>query len=237
MIGRADGEPPWRSASALVFVDDLDDPVPSPEDAHHLRRVLRLRRGSPVCLSDGRDAVRLGVIGDAGEIVEVGPTVAIPPVLDPVTVGVVPPKGERLEWLAGRLCELGVDRILLLESDRSVVRWDDVRWSRAADRLARTIRATAGQCRRPRWPLVDRGSLGDLLHRGVPIADLHGRLPTVSDAALLVGPEGGWSDAERAAAERSGGAVCLAADVLRVETAAVAAASALAVARLARSRA
>jgi RsmE family RNA methyltransferase len=66
----------------------------------------------------------------------------------------------------------------------------------------------------------------------VPVADLDGRPPDSGDRELLVGPAGGWSEAERALADAGGGRVQLAADVLRVETAAVAAASALALARL-----
>ncbi len=226
---------PWRVAAALVFVEDVEGPELTPDDTHHLQRVLRLRPGSPIVLSDGRDRVRPASLGDRGALDDLGDIEVLPPVDDPVTVGVAPPKGERLEWLVGRLCELGVDSIQVLTADRSVVRWDGDRWERAADRLRRVVRSAASQCRRPRLPVVVRADLEDLLREGVPVADLEGRLPGPSDRHLLIGPEGGWSERERDLAVRGGGRVRLAGDVLRVETAAVAAASTLGLARLRRS--
>jgi len=223
---------PWRSAAALVFVEDVASPELSAEDAHHLSRVLRLRPGSELCLSDGVGSVRSAELGDRGTLAGLGDVQGAPPTTDGVTVGVVPPKGERLEWLVGRLCELGVDRISLLESERSVVRWDEARWGRAEERLRRVVRSASAQSRRPRWPELERADLRSRLAAGVPVADLDGRPPDAGDRELLVGPEGGWSEAERALADAGGGRVQLAADVLRVETAAVAAASALALARL-----
>ena len=50
--------PALRASAAHVFVDSLDAPVPSDDDAHHLFRVLRLRDGEVVTVSDGNGSWR-----------------------------------------------------------------------------------------------------------------------------------------------------------------------------------
>ena len=224
---------PWRTAAALVYVDDLDVTELDRDDDHHLRRVLRLRPGAEVCVSDGRGGVRTALLTEPGRVEWTGGVRRIDPPVEPVTVGVAPPKGDRLDLLVAKTCELGVDRIVLFAAERSVVRWDTERAGRAVERLGRVVRAAGAQSRRIHLPEVTVGDLGELLAAGAPVADLEGRAPAPGDRILLVGPEGGWSDTERAAADAGGGRVRLAADVLRVETAAIAAAVALSLARTA----
>ena len=48
-----------RRSAAHVFVTDIVDPVLDDDDAHHLTRVLRLRAGQKVSVSDGRGAWRI----------------------------------------------------------------------------------------------------------------------------------------------------------------------------------
>ena len=59
-----------------AFVDDLDRPVLTPGDEHHLARVLRLRPGDPLTVSDGRGAWRPARFGAPPE--PDGPIVAVP---------------------------------------------------------------------------------------------------------------------------------------------------------------
>ncbi|MFZ4431980.1 MAG: 16S rRNA (uracil(1498)-N(3))-methyltransferase [Microthrixaceae bacterium] len=222
---------PWRSAAALVYVDDLDADELGREDDHHLRRVLRLRPGDELCLCDGSGSIRPAVLADQGRLDLAGDVERVAPPPYPITVGVAPPKGDRLDLLVAKTCELGVDRIVLFAAERSVVRWDAGRTERALERLGRVVRAAGAQSRRTHLPELAIEDLGALLAAGAPIADLDGRPPASGDRTLLVGPEGGWSDEERAAADAGGGRVRLAADVLRVETAAIASAVALGLAR------
>jgi len=223
---------PWRTADALVYVVDVAAPVLDDAEAHHLRRVLRLRPGAAICVSDGHSAARSCALGADGAVEVAGEAIALAAASpeDAITVGVVPPKGDRLDLVVAKLTELGVDRILLLDSERAVVRWNDERADRALERLGRVARSAGAQSRRPRLPAIELGDLAALLADGVPIADLEGRPPAVDDRILLVGPEGGWTDAERAAADAPGGGgrVRLARGVLRVETAAIAAAAVMA---------
>ncbi len=223
---------PWRTADALVYVGSLEVPELSGDDAHHLRRVLRLRPGAEVCLGDGRGGVRAARLGEGSELVLTGPALRLPAPSVTVTIGVAPPKGDRLDLLVAKACELGVDRIVLFEAQRSVVRWDAGRAAGALERLARVVRAAGAQSRRPRLPDLEVGDLSELIDRGAPLADLEGRAPAAEDRILLVGPEGGWTEDERRAADARGGRVRLAAGVLRTETAAIAAATVLGLARL-----
>jgi 16S rRNA (uracil1498-N3)-methyltransferase len=227
-------------AAALVYVTDLARPTADPDDAHHLTRVLRLRRGEPVVAADGRGHWRLcryrGAGAGAGpgapepestDLLEAdGPVTVSPRVKPPVTVGFVPVKGERPEWVVQKLTETGVDRIAVLRSARAVVRWEGDRGQRSMERLRRVVREAGAQSRNPWLPeLVGLLDLADLAGAVAPaplaLAHPGGDPPSVAMPALAVGPEGGWDDAELA----PGGypVVGLGPGILRAETAAVAA--------------
>lgn len=226
----AAGDRPWRSAATQVFVADLDTPELSDEDAHHLQRVLRVGPGELVCAADGHGGWRLchlerGELSPAGDV---GHLVRPAPVL---TVGFAPVKGGRPEWAVQKLTEVGIDRIVLLQTDRTVVRWDEDRARRHLARLSRVAREAAQQCRRLWLPELDMMPLGRVDVAAV-LADAGGRPLDPSDHTVVVGPEGGWSREERAGRD----VVALADHVLRSETAAVVAGAAMTSLRLGLSR-
>ncbi|HTT86448.1 MAG TPA: RsmE family RNA methyltransferase [Acidimicrobiales bacterium] len=228
------GHPASVGAAALVYVPDLDHPVPDPEDAHHLTRVLRLRAGEPVVTGDGAGRWRLcryrggrgpGAVAPE-ELLEVdGPLSVLPRAAPPVTVGFVPAKGDRPEWVVQKLTEAGVDRVVVLRSVRAVVRWEGERQARSIERLRRVAREAAAQSRCAWLPevagVLDLAALAALV-APVPLALAHpgGDPPSVAMPAMAVGPEGGWDDSELA----PGGyrVVGLGPGILRSETAAVA---------------
>jgi len=230
--GPGPGAWPPASAAAQVFVADLDAPVLGAPDAHHLTRVLRLRPGEQVVAADGEGgwrSCRYALAGTTPTLDPDGPRCRQPPAGAPVTIGFVPVKGERPEWVVQKLTELGVDRIAVLRSRRSVVQWEGDRRDRALERLRRVAREAAAQSRRARLPEVtDAGGLGALAVAVAPaplaLADRTGVAPTPAVRALAVGPEGGWSDDER---EGAALLVRLGPGVLRAETAAVSAAAVL----------
>ncbi|MFP4512103.1 MAG: RsmE family RNA methyltransferase [Acidimicrobiales bacterium] len=201
-----------------VFVDDLDAPVLGADDRHHLERVLRVRDGDPLTVSDGVGGWRVCRFGDPLEPVgAVGHERAPVPEL---AVGFVPVKGDRPEWVVQKLTELGIDHIVVMASDRSVVRWDGERGVRHVERLRKVAREAAMQCRRCRLPRIDgvvpvTELAGD---PGVVRAEVGGAEPSLDHRLVLIGPEGGWSDPER---ELVPATVGLADHVLRAETAAV----------------
>jgi 16S rRNA (uracil1498-N3)-methyltransferase len=226
----------------MVYVDDLERPTPEAEDAHHLTRVLRLRPGEPVVAGDGQGGWRLcryrGSRSGSGSgsapgtdpggpgLLEVdGPVTVVGRPEPAVTVGFVPVKGDRPEWVVQKLTETGVDRIAVLRSARAVVRWEGEREVRAMGRLRRVAREAAGQSRAPWLPEVVgvldlAGLAGAVAPAGLALAHPGGDPPSVTVPALAVGPEGGWDDSELA----PGGfpVVGLGPSILRAETAALA---------------
>ena len=222
------------SAAAHVFVADLDDPVIDDADRHHLERVLRLRAGETVTVSDGLGGLRVCTFVAGGALEPAGDTDREAAPAPAIGVGFALVKGDKPEWVVQKLTECGVDRIVPFAAERSVVRWDDAKAARNRERLRRVAREAAMQSRRRWLPEVEAvQSFLDVAGRpGVGLADGgDGSFPP--DLArwplLLVGPEGGWSDAERAAGQ--GRFVRLGPQVFRAETAAVAAGCVLAALR------
>lgn len=213
---------PRLRAGPHVFVADLDAPELREEDRHHLARVLRLREGRPLTASDGEGRWR-PVRWSSGGLEPEGPVVVVPPPAWEVTVAAPPVKGDRPEWMVAKLTELGVDRIVLVETARSVVRWSGERSRRQVERLERVAREAAMQSRRTRLPrLVGPVPVADLAAgRAGPApspAEPGAPRPALGCRAVVVGPEGGWEPAEL---ESMGPPVGLPGGVLRTETAAV----------------
>jgi 16S rRNA (uracil1498-N3)-methyltransferase len=206
-----------RAAAAHVVVDDVDQPVIDGSTAHHLFRVLRVRDGDTVTVTDGRGRWRL-CRAAGGEVL---PSADATPVAvrDPTcTVAFAIPKSDRPEWIVQKLTELGVARIVLLHAERSVVRWEPDRAVRHISKLCRVAVEALEQSRGVWLPdVVGPVPAIDVLP-GTPVAEPDGRALTRRDQALAIGPEGGWSPDELAlGADR----VSLGHTVLRVETAAV----------------
>jgi 16S rRNA (uracil1498-N3)-methyltransferase len=219
----------------MVFVDHPGSPVLSPGDVHHLFGVLRLKPGELVIACDGSGSwVPCRVAGPAGlrgsrdldggsVLVADGEVTADPAPTPSITVAFAPTKGDRPEWVVQKLTELGVDRIVPLQAERSVVRWNQDRGDRAVEKLVKVAREASAQCRRTYLPEV--GSVRSL-HELEPtlgvrplLAHPGGGFPDLSHPVVAVGPEGGWSDAEL---DEFGPGIGLGPSILRAETAAVA---------------
>lgn len=210
----------------LVFVADLEVPVLEEGDRHHLERVLRIRRDEEIVASDGIGGHRPCRLGTGGGLDPVGPIERTPTPSPALTVCFAVPKGERPELVVQKLTELGVDRIVPFTSARSVVRWDAARAARNVDRLRRVAREAAMQCHRTWLPTVDELRTFEEVAQlpEAALADVGGQAPSLAHPVVLIGPEGGWT------AEESGRglpAVALGEHILRAETAAIAAATAL----------
>lgn len=206
----------------LVFVDDLADPELDDADFHHFDRVLRIGRGDPIVLGDGAGGYRTARFehrpvpeGEIGHVERPDP---------PLAIAFSPVKGERPEFFVQKLTELGVDEIIPIRCERTVVRWDGAKAAKNHDRLVKVAREACLQARRLHLPTIGPlTSLDAFLARfpGAVLADPEGRPMTGADRALAVGPEGGFSDAERISAA----SVALPGNILRAETAAVTAAA------------
>jgi 16S rRNA (uracil1498-N3)-methyltransferase len=219
MAGTAGAFGPRGSARAHAFVADLDAPELDPADRHHLERVLRLRPGDELTVSDGAGGWRPCRFGP-----ELEPTADVARdarPAPPVAVAFALVKGERPEWVVQKLTELGADRISPFAAARSVVRWEAERAARQVERLRRVAREAAGQCRRTWLPAVDEVATFDQVaaRPGAVLADREGQPPWLAAGPVLVGPEGGWIDDELG---RGLPRMALGPHVLRAETAAVA---------------
>ena len=209
--------------------------------SRHARDVLRLTRGTTVDVFDPTGATGTGpiiAVEPGGVTVEV--TAVQHPAAYPhgrLTVASAVPKGSRADWMVEKLSELGVDEFRPLVAARSVVVPDGrnklARWLRIAEESAKQSRrsnvmrvteladvntALAAHAALTKWCLTTRGDA----------EPLSGVLPDTpgGDMLAMVGPEGGWTDAELAACRAAGcRPVTLTRTVLRVETAAVAVAA------------
>lgn len=208
------------SARAHVFVADLAAPRLTAEDDRHLHRSLRLPAGSAVTVGDGAGRWRPCRLTGGPELDEVGDVVVDPEPAPSLTVAFALVKGERPELVVQKLTELGVDRIVPFHAERSVVRWEPAKADRQVERLQTIARLASMQCRRTHVPTVD--PVGDFAGvaalPGASLADGAGEPPSLSVRTVLVGPEGGWSPAERGFGLPL---VRLGAHTLRSETAAI----------------
>lgn len=225
--GSRPASPAALGAPAHAFVDDVGSPALAPDDAHHLGRVLRLRAGDLVTVADGRGAWRPCTFAPPGALEPVGDVVHEPAPVPALTVALAVTKGERPEVAVQKLTELGVDRVLLFHARRSVARWEGERAQRHLERLRRVAREASVQSRRVWLPEI--GPLADLASvlalPGAALADPGGAPPSLAHPVVVVGPEGGFTEEERALAART---VALGPLVLRAETAAMAAGALLA---------
>lgn len=208
----------------LVYVDDLERPALTDGDRHHLDRVLRVRPGDLLTFADGSGSWRPGRMGphlEADGAIETEPDRT-----NDLTVCFALVKGAKPELVVQKLTEIGIDVIVGFVADRSVVRWDDDKSSKALHRWTAVAREAGMQSRRARLPVVEPvGSFETVAQREGVRADMDGRVMAPNDCCVLIGPEGGWSDRERTAMPSS---VALGSHVLRAETAAIVAGSLLA---------
>lgn len=214
------------SAHVLVTPDQLSasgDVVLDSDTEHHLRRVLRLRDGESVSVTDGAGRWLLTTAARSGSAIRLEPAsdVVAEPARDrPVTIAAAMPKGDRLDWLVQKVTELGVDRIVLLHAERSVVRWKPERTAAQLERLRRISDEACRQSRRVWRVAIDEPVEATAVLASFVAAEPGGRDLAPGDCSVAIGPEGGWSVEEL---DQAAELVSLGRNILRTETAAVAA--------------
>ena len=209
------------------------------EAAHHLGRVLRAQPGQVYELSDG-ETVWLGRIQSAGrdsvEFALVEKVDAYQPAVA-VTLLLSVVKFDAFEWALEKATELGVSRIVPLAASRSEKGLLAAAPKRA-ERWAKILLEASQQSRRVRLPelapiakLAAAFLTGDNTCRLIlserpdaqPLWRILGESNTAKVATLAIGPEGGWTDEEIAAARKAGFAeASLGKLILRTETAVIA---------------
>jgi 16S rRNA (uracil1498-N3)-methyltransferase len=221
--------------AAAVFT--LDGP-----EGHHAATVQRLRVGERLILADGRGGTATAEVTGVGrgsvDVTIVGRefvTAAEPRLV--VVQGIA--KGDRGELAVQAMTEIGVDGILPWAASRSVAQWRGDRGAKSRDKWVATAREAAKQARRPWLPAVggdpdcstrqvaarlSAAAAAFVLHEEATERLATAGLPAGGEIILVVGPEGGISDAEREVFVAAGAtAVRLGREVLRTSTAGVAA--------------
>jgi 16S rRNA (uracil1498-N3)-methyltransferase len=203
-----------------VLVDNVAEPVLGEDDVHHVVKVRRLRDGDLLSVTDGRGSWRWCAIAGS-RLDPLSDPEFVPASAPALSVGFALVKGSKPELMVQKLTELGIDNILPFVADRSVVRWDEAKVDRNHDRLVKVSREASMQSRRVWLPTVSlTHTFAELAATdGAVRADRDGAQLTSSHTTVLIGPEGGWSEAEAIASP----AVGLGATVLRSETAAISA--------------
>ncbi|WP_436792683.1 RsmE family RNA methyltransferase [Actinospongicola halichondriae] len=209
---------PPAKAAAHVVVADVERPELDDDAAHHLFRVRRLTAGTECTVTDGKGRWRPCRLTADGLDVD-GEVVAVERPSPPITIAFALTKSDKPEVVVQKLTELGVDRIVPFRADHSVVRWDDRKAATQRARWQAIARGAVEQSRGVWLPEVD--AVTDVVAvaaLGASRLDRGGSGPSLARSVLAVGPEGGWSDAER---DQLPSVVEIAANVLRAETAAL----------------
>jgi 16S rRNA (uracil1498-N3)-methyltransferase len=210
------------------------------DEAQHLHRVLRAEPGQRYEISDTRAAW-------LAEVTEARKGRVVFRVLEPVASAETPVaatllaaliKFERFEWIVEKATELGAARIVPVQATRTEKGLFEAACKRV-ERWRRIAREAGQQSRRLAPPEVSdpvrfpaalseleaHGAARCFLDEAPDAPPLLGLIPAAASAvALLIGPEGGWTDEERERALAAGWLpASLGPHILRAETAALAA--------------
>ena len=211
----------------------------SGDDAYHLTRVLRVERGQKFEISDNQKVYLAEVESARRDLVSfaiVDQLEAAPAALRTILLAALI-KFEHFEWMIEKATELGVEQVIPVEAQRSEKGLAAAAIKRLS-RWTRIGREASEQSRRARLPLIEtpvdfsRALVHEADYRFVLeeaeapaiLSLLPAKNRRADCVALLVGPEGGWTEREREQAKAAGwSAVSLGPEILRAETAAVAA--------------
>ena len=216
-----------------------------PEAAHHAARVLRLRAGSRVEIFDGLGNECHGLIAElSGKRVIVGDITASSANRESplqIVLAQAMSSSEKMDWVIQKATELGVTEIQPLDTERSVARLSAERAAKRREHWRQVAISACEQCGRNVLPEIHApldiiawlqqmnelsGTKLILLPQGA--ASLHSLEKPQGEVVLLIGAEGGFTQAESDSALRCGFTpIRLGARVLRTETAAVAGLAAL----------
>ena len=232
--------PAWPPASLTrLFIDQpLSEGLSLTIDggqAHYLSGVMRLREGDGISLFDDRTGewrAEIEQVGKRALSVRIVNRLREREAVPDLWLLAAPIKKGRIDWMAEKACELGVARLRPVITQRTIVDRLNL------DRLRAHMIEAAEQCERTALPVLDEPmKLATLLRewpqdRALIFADEEGGVPMgqavqPGPAAILIGPEGGFTAEERAAirAIPQTTGISLGPRILRADTAMAAAVS------------
>jgi 16S rRNA (uracil1498-N3)-methyltransferase len=207
-------------------------------EAEHLVRVLRAEAGQVYEISDNQDAylAQIETARKSQVLFRVLEKLTAPESGVHITLAAALIKFDHFEWMIEKATELGVAAIQPFEAVRSergltkaaakrMPRWEKI--AREASQQARRVQLPRIETPKTFAEVLETQAAWKLLldeGEAPPILRVLPRQKNVSDIAVLLGPEGGWTDGERERAVAAGWIACsLGSTILRAETAAVAA--------------
>ncbi len=226
-----------------IFLERITDELTiSGEDANHLARSLRARRGDKITAVDGAgNCAVLELIDFDKETIKARRVSVIQKVSveRKITLADCIPKQSRLDNIIEKATELGVDKIEPLISERTIVRIGGARAESRLERWQRIAKEAAEQCARDTIPQIAEVRTLDEWLRSLPPPDdtlllfcWEGEQSTTvrevlsrnidKNIIVLIGPEGGFTEREVAKIVVSGGvSVTLGKRILKTDTAAI----------------
>lgn len=219
-----------------IETESILDPV----ESHHLCRVLRAQKGTPVELFDGKGTLAEGVVERVDKkhtlIRSETITRTALPASGRVILAVSFAKGQRFDWIVEKCTELGVDHIAAVQFDRTVKLGNET----AMERYRKISITAAKQSKRLFLPAVTgpakfQATLDYLTSQypqsrllygepdGVCLSEQSDSPHQTPDHIILVGPEGGLTEDEKHLLSKAGATgVSINRNILRIETAAMA---------------
>lgn len=211
-------------------------------EAHHLLQVMRLKLGDEVTIFDGQGNEYQGVIieqGKRGAIVKILDKKQMESEKGPnITLAQAIPARGKMDYLVEKTTELGIDRIIPLETERSVVKMSKAKTEVARQRWERIAISASKQCGRLRLPVISQITQFPQVLEKVSEFDLI-LFPCLSAEArplkkilrdknkpknilVFIGPEGDFSPEEISQAKLSGCHLArLGSNILKSDTAAL----------------
>ena len=212
------------------------------EEAKHALKVMRLRVGDECEVFDGCGHAAVGRIAAAAgssalTLADLRPLPPMPPVAG-ITLALAIPKGSNMDLIVQKAVEMGVQRIIPLLTERTIVRLDARDAAAKTAKWSRTALEACKQCGVNTLPVVEtpQSYTSFLTRADLPALKLQcaivpharplrhlletARTAGMQECVLLIGPEGDFSPAEYTAGEAAGYApTSLGPIILRVETA------------------
>lgn len=230
------------------FVDQenwLDESVKiDGDDYHHIVNVMRMKSGDKViCNHQNGTGYLCSIDSITDQTVELQIIEKLEKQVElPIQVTLIQglAKGDKLEWIVQKSTELGVDRLIPLQSKRAVVKWDQKKQAKKIERLQRIAKEAAEQSHRTSQPIVTQmHSVKQLIsseqsfdHKFVAYEEATRQMSTNrlnhyleeikpgQSVAIVIGPEGGFASSEvEFLMENNYLPIRLGARILRTETA------------------
>jgi len=230
----------------ITYAAPLDDwqegqTFPLPDDVqHHAQNVMRLQSGDALEICHPNGILVSGCLDTAGCFRCTSKHILTQAVRRfQITLALSLIKWPRFEWAVEKITELGIQRLIPLQCQHSVIRISD--WSTKAGRIEKIAAQAARQSLNPTPPeILPPQTLESFCHHcdtalffaqpgtHLSLHDALSPLPRQTKIAFIAGPEGGFSHRETDLLQSCASPISLGPNILRTETAAISLASILA---------